>query len=116
MPELGGFEATAQIRRIQADSSNRIPIAAMTANALEGDRESCLAARMDDYVFKPVEVTELKRSARPVSLQPLNHERRVTKSARHCDSEYRPSADVLKCKEDLVSEGIDRNDMRVRCK
>ncbi|MGH7684530.1 MAG: response regulator, partial [Vulcanimicrobiaceae bacterium] len=61
MPELSGFEATARIRRIERSGGKHLPIVAMTANALEGDRESCLAAGMDDYVPKPVELSELKR-------------------------------------------------------
>jgi CheY-like chemotaxis protein len=54
MPEMGGLEATAAIRGIEREHGTRIPIIALTAHAMQGDRERCLEADMDGYVSKPI--------------------------------------------------------------
>lgn len=60
MPEMDGFEATAKIREIQA-SRRRVPVVAMTAMAMKGDREKCLGGGLDDYITKPIEPGALER-------------------------------------------------------
>ncbi len=59
MPEMNGFEATAELRRREQISGRHIPVIAMTAHAMVGDKEQCLKAGMDRYVSKPVREHEL---------------------------------------------------------
>jgi CheY-like chemotaxis protein len=61
MPEMGGFEATSIIREQEKESTRHIPIIAMTAHAMKGDREKCIAAGMDDYISKPISSQDLAK-------------------------------------------------------
>jgi CheY-like chemotaxis protein len=62
MPDMDGFEATAVIRSREGASRRHQTICALTANAMEGDRERCLAAGMDDYISKPVGLEKLREA------------------------------------------------------
>jgi|GEM_PF-2654034 len=61
MPEMDGFEATERIRALEAGADRHIPIIAMTAHAMAGDRDRCLAVGMDDYLSKPISREALTR-------------------------------------------------------
>ena len=61
MPELDGYQATTQLREIEDASpdSKRLPVVALTANAMVGDREKCINSGMDDYLSKPIKADKL---------------------------------------------------------
>ncbi|MES2624711.1 MAG: PAS domain S-box protein [Pseudomonadota bacterium] len=73
MPEMDGFELTAAIRAQEqqhADADDRFPIIAITANALQGEAERCIAAGMDGYMSKPIDIKELRNVLRRYIVQP----------------------------------------------
>lgn len=86
MPEMDGFDATREIRS-WADDKGRVPIIAMTAHAMAGDRERCLAAGMDDYVAKPINPRDLAEAvarqlqARDTTAPPMPTQRTTVQSA-----------------------------------
>jgi CheY-like chemotaxis protein/HPt (histidine-containing phosphotransfer) domain-containing protein len=79
MPNMSGLEATAAIRVREATEGGHLHIIAMTANAMQGDREACLAGGMDDYVSKPIQIASL--------LEALN---RIVGHSRPAQADIRP--------------------------
>jgi CheY-like chemotaxis protein len=71
MPEMDGLEATAMIRANERSSGRHLPIIAMTAHALKGDRERCLEAGMDGYTSKPIDAKELFAAIENLVLRPV---------------------------------------------
>jgi CheY-like chemotaxis protein len=72
MPNMDGFEATALIREKEKRTGEHIPIVALTANAMKGNREECLAKGMDDYLGKPIQVKELLEVLARTVRQPVS--------------------------------------------
>jgi two-component system sensor histidine kinase/response regulator len=91
MPEMDGFEATAAIRAAEAGTSRHLPIIALTARAMKGDREACLAAGADGYLPKPVRTPDLFALMDDMLRQaPLDH---MAPLATESASDARPAFD-----------------------
>jgi two-component system sensor histidine kinase/response regulator len=88
MPELGGFETTRLIRQREQNTGRHVPIVALTAHAMKGDREKCLEAGMDGYVAKPIRSRELFQAIVEVLRQ---HAPALLESAAHRPAPSTPS-------------------------
>ena len=64
MPVMNGLQATEEIRRLEAGTGEHVPIVGVTAHALDGDRDMCVAAGMDDYITKPISPERLEDKIR----------------------------------------------------
>ncbi|MDV6030098.1 MAG: response regulator [Phycisphaera sp. RhM] len=92
MPVMDGQEATQQIRHEEASTGNHIPIIAMTAAAMKGDRERCLEAGMDDYISKPIDPKELAMVLRRHAPDESPAATKASKEASTNDATVQPSA------------------------
>ncbi|HTQ39838.1 MAG TPA: response regulator, partial [Pirellulales bacterium] len=88
MPEMDGFAATSAIRELEADSGQHLPIVAMTARAMKGDRECCLQAGMDDYLAKPVNPKELLAVIESLLSKQITENRRVAAPNNHSTDKH----------------------------
>ncbi len=111
MPEMDGFEATTAVRAREAEEGGHIPIVAMTAHAMKGDRERCLEAGMDGYVAKPVVPAELYAAvetdyanATPATEQKTSTEVVATPTASAALPDWHAAIERFGGKEDLVRE------------
>ncbi|HEX4585514.1 MAG TPA: response regulator [Burkholderiaceae bacterium] len=108
MPNVSGLEATAAIRAREAAHGGHLHIIAMTANAMQGDREACLAGGMDDYVSKPIQIGSLidalNRIAGPAQLQ--SAATRASNRA-HAEPEAEPVAGAFSKEAALMKMGGD---------
>jgi two-component system sensor histidine kinase/response regulator len=111
MPNMSGMEATAAIRAREAIEAGHLHIIAMTANAMEGDREACLAGGMDDYVAKPIQISDLVDALGRVALElPALASQRPLSSAARLDAEPQPA--VFSRKTALAKMGGDEELLR----
>ncbi|MDP1563196.1 MAG: response regulator [Pirellulaceae bacterium] len=69
MPEMDGFHATQELRRRELSTGTHVPVVAMTAHAMKGDRENCLAVGMDDYLCKPIRARDLNQMLESLSVR-----------------------------------------------
>ena len=110
MPDVDGFEATHRIREWERGSGGHIPIIAMTAHALKGDRELCLENGMDDYVTKPLDpkllFAALERWLQPQPVNPIAQDSEVKSQDYSSTSGIQPFIDDSEFEEGLFGEEI----------
>jgi CheY-like chemotaxis protein len=108
MPDMDGLESTGAIRALERERGGHIPIVAMTAHAMKGDRERCLAAGMDGYLPKPIRSEELRFTLERYT-PPEARRRRAHEAAEPGPGEEEPALDW-----DLALERVERRDPILR--
>jgi CheY-like chemotaxis protein/HPt (histidine-containing phosphotransfer) domain-containing protein len=114
MPEMDGFEATEAIRAQERQTGGHIPIVAMTAHAMKGDRERCLEVGMDDYVSKPLQPSDLfeavEHLAQPTEQKrgkPLTKQKLVSQQEEASIFDRAAAMQIVGGDKDLIREVID---------
>jgi two-component system sensor histidine kinase/response regulator len=118
MPDMDGYEATLAIRQREKKLGGHVPIIAMTANAMAGDRKKCLDAGMDDYLTKPVRYRELIGAVEQVGKRGQDGSPRAVRGARTVREEDDSPGEIFDAKHfekqnidgDLMREMIDMFD------
>jgi CheY-like chemotaxis protein/HPt (histidine-containing phosphotransfer) domain-containing protein len=106
MPEMDGFEATRMIRQAEEHTRRHVTIIAMTANAMQGDREACLQAGMDDYISKPVNIESLRQALEQVAGLPVGQREVQMMREKYFDAGRDPIDEkVLEGLRELQAEG-----------
>jgi two-component system, sensor histidine kinase and response regulator len=98
MPETDGFEATRRIRTAEQGTDRHTPIVALTAHAMAGDRERCLAAGMDEYLSKP-----LKKEALYQLLERISNQKQAAATAQATATNGHPSPSIFQISQDLAN-------------
>jgi len=120
MPEMDGLEATKAIRK-QEKGGNHIPIIAMTANAMQGDKEKCLESGMDDYISKPISRSKLQESLdRWLQYQHANQNKIESSNKQNFDQKTTQKSDITTnietttvekvAEENTITENIEKNE------